>query len=285
MKDHEKSSNIDEEVVQHFGKEWAKFNYSDGTANVALDEQFKAYTKPLKLEFFSQSDSVAADFGAGSGRWAERLIPYFTKIYALEPSTEAAKVLNGKFKDTPQLVVLNESIQINSIPENSLDFAMSLGVLHHIPNTQLAIKDINKKLKTGGMFLCYLYYKIEDKPNYYRILFKLVNLIRYVISRLPHFQRMLLAKLIAATVYLPLARFTKIIKKIGRNVSNIPLHHYADMPFVMLENDALDRFGTRLEQRFNKSEISEMLSAANFDLSTLIFSDDEPFWTFSVIKK
>ena len=285
MKDREKSSNIDDEVVQHFGKEWAKFNYSDGTANYALDEQFKAYTKPLKLECFSQSDSVAADFGAGSGRWAERLKPFFAKIYALEPSIEAAEVLNDKFKDTPQIVVLNESVQTNSIPKNSLDFAMSLGVLHHIPNTQKAIEDISKKLKTGGVFLCYLYYKVEDKPNYYRIIFRLVNLVRYVISRLPHFQRMLLAKLIAATVYLPLARFTKIMRKIGRNVSNIPLHHYADMPFVMLENDALDRFGTRLEQRFNKSEISEMLSAANFDLSTLIFSNDEPFWTFSIIKK
>jgi len=52
----------------------------------------------------------------------------------------------------------------------------------------------------------------------------------------------------------------------------------------MLSNDALDRFGTRLEQRFNKEEIADMLSRAGFDLSTLRFSDVEPFWTFSVRK-
>ncbi len=52
----------------------------------------------------------------------------------------------------------------------------------------------------------------------------------------------------------------------------------------MLENDALDRFGTRLEKRFNKEEIVEMLSCAGFDLSTLKFSNTEPFWTFSVRK-
>ncbi len=52
----------------------------------------------------------------------------------------------------------------------------------------------------------------------------------------------------------------------------------------MLANDALDRFGTRLEQRFNKEEIAEMLSRAGFDLSTLKFSEVEPFWTFSVSK-
>jgi hypothetical protein len=56
------------------------------------------------------------------------------------------------------------------------------------------------------------------------------------------------------------------------------------MPFVMLQNDALDRFGTRLEQRFSKKEIIEMLDKAGFDLSTLKFSDGEPFWTFSVKK-
>ncbi len=56
------------------------------------------------------------------------------------------------------------------------------------------------------------------------------------------------------------------------------------MPFVMLQNDALDRFGTRLEQRFSKGEITEMLRSAVFDLDTLSFSHVEPNWTFSVIK-
>ena len=57
------------------------------------------------------------------------------------------------------------------------------------------------------------------------------------------------------------------------------------MPFVMLANDALDRFGTSLEQRFSKAEIKEMLRAADFDLTTLRFSEIEPFWTFAVNKK
>jgi hypothetical protein len=52
----------------------------------------------------------------------------------------------------------------------------------------------------------------------------------------------------------------------------------------MLSNGALDRFGTRLEQRFNKEEIADILSRAGFDLSTLRFSDVEPFWKFSVKK-
>ena len=285
MGKNEETTNIDNEVVQHFGKEWAKFNYSDGKADGALDDQFAAYTEPIDLGIFDRSNSIAADFGAGSGRWTERLKPYFNKIYALEPSVEAVHVLKSKFENDQQIVVLNQSVERNSIPDNSLDFAMSLGVLHHIPNTRLAIADVSKKIKPGGIFLCYLYYKIEDKPYYYRLTFKVVNTIRYLVSRLPHSIRMRLAKFIAVIIYLPLARLSRMRKQAGKDIRNIPLHHYADMPFVMLENDALDRFGTRLEQRFNKLEISQMIEAANFDLSSLKFSQIEPFWTFSVTKK
>ena len=66
------------------------------------------------------------------------------------------------------------------------------------------------------------------------------------------------------------------------NVDNLPLHHYKNMPFLVMKNDALDRFGTSLEQRFTKIEIQEMLIAANFDVETLVFSEFEPFWTFTV---
>jgi SAM-dependent methyltransferase len=193
--------------------------------------------------------------------------------------------MNEKFSKEPKMKVLNENVEENSIPENSLDLAISLGVLHHIPDTSQAILDVGKKIKSGGTFLCYLYYKVEDKPFYYRAIFRIVNVVRFSISRMPHAMRMFIAKLIAFSIYLPLARYSKFKLNRGKDISNIPLHHYAEMPFIMIENDALDRFGTRLEQRFNKVEITEMLNAANFDIASLKFSEAEPFWTFVVRKK
>lgn len=282
MSPHKKDQNLDEEVIKGFGYEWAAFDYSGNETDAALDAQFSAYTSPVDLKSFDKETSVGADFGAGSGRWTSRLLPHFSKVYALEPSEEAKKVLVSKFADNVQIEILQESVGHNSIPDKSLDFAMSLGVLHHIPNTSLAVKDIASKIKPGGTFLCYLYYKLENKPLPYRMIFWSSNLLRLFISRMPYSWRRFLAKTIAVTVYLPLARASKILMSIGKDASNIPLHHYAEMPFVMLENDALDRFGTRLEQRFSKKEIIEMLQKANFDIPTLKFSDGEPFWTFSI---
>jgi SAM-dependent methyltransferase len=284
MSQHEKDQNLDQQVIDSFGHEWTAFDYAESETNDALDSQFLAYCTPMDLTQFNSKSSVAADFGAGSGRWASRLLPYFSLVYALEPSDGANKVLKKKFFNESRMTILQETVGANSIPSGSLDLAMSLGVLHHIPDTGLAIRDVATKIKSGGTLLCYLYYKLENKPVFYRGLFWVSNSLRWVISRLPHAIRRLIAQIIAGAVYLPLARTSKLLGGRGKDISNFPLHHYANMPFVMLQNDALDRFGTRLEQRFSKKEITEMLGKAGFDLSTLKFSEVEPFWTFSVKK-
>lgn len=284
MSPHKKDENLDQGVIDSFGHEWATFSYGETETSEALDAQFQAYCNPLDLNQFDPKKSIAGDFGAGSGRWASRLIPYFSLVYALEPSDGASTVLKKKFTGEAKIAVLQETVGANSIPLESLDLAMSLGVLHHIPDTGLAIKEVARRIKPGGAFLCYLYYNLENKPTLYKLIYKAVNTVRKVISILPQKVKQLVTSLIAALIYWPLARFSKVLSKFGINTSNIPLHHYADMPFVMLSNDALDRFGTSLEQRFSKAEITEMLRAANFDISTLKFSDTEPFWTFSVRK-
>jgi SAM-dependent methyltransferase len=285
MNHYEKDQNLDQGVIDGFGHEWATFNYSEIRTDDALDAQFLAYCAPIELGEFNRFTSKAADFGAGSGRWTSRLLPYFSEIYALEPSDGAYKVLRNKFGDEPRIKILRETVGFNSIPDESLDLAMSLGVLHHIPDTGLAIKDVASKIKSGGVFLCYLYYEIDNKPFHYRALFWASNLLRLIICRMPHKVRKFTAQIIAAVIYLPLARTAKLLKKMGKNASNFPLHHYANMPFIMLQNDALDRFGTSLEQRFSKAKIIEMLRASNFDSSSVKFSESEPFWTFSARKK
>jgi SAM-dependent methyltransferase len=282
--EHKRDKNLDQGVIDSFGHEWATFDYGVTENAEALNAQFDAYCAPIDLSHFDPKNSIAGDFGAGSGRWAARLVPYFSLVYALEPSDGANKVLQNILSDEAKILVLQETVGENSIPLATLDLAMSLGVLHHIPDTGLAIKDVSLRIKPGGMFLCYLYYNLENKPFFYKLIFKAVNAVRQVISLLPQRIKRIVCSSIAAVIYWPLARFSKLMNKIGMNTLNIPLHHYANMPFVMLANDALDRFGTSLEQRFSKAEITEMLALAGFDISTLRFSEIEPFWTFSVKK-
>jgi hypothetical protein len=77
-------------------------------------------------------------------------------------------------------------------------------------------------------------------------------------------------------VYWPLARLAWVCRKLGIADRHVPLHYYADKPFYVMRTDALDRFGTRLEQRFTRAEMAEMMCAAG--LRDVRFNDHEPFW-------
>lgn len=88
----------------------------------------------------------------------------------------------------------------------------------------------------------------------------------------------------ALTIYLPLAKISRILERLSIPVDSVPLHHYKDLSFHVMRNDALDRFGTTLEQRFTQAEIVQMLVSAGFIQKSIRFSSGEPFWTFSANK-
>ena len=56
----------------------------------------------------------------------------------------------------------------------------------------------------------------------------------------------------------------------------IPLSYYRNKSFNVVRNDALDRFGTPLEQRFSKVQITSMMEKAG--LSDIHFSKNQPYW-------
>jgi SAM-dependent methyltransferase len=276
--------NQDDHVISHFGGEWKAFNYLDVNRLEGIREQFDAYVLPLPKDFLREGNLQIGDFGAGSGRWAHFFLEYASKLWLVEPGRDSFLVLQQRFGKNPKVQLLNETVSKNEVPAESLDLAVSLGVLHHVPDTRLGLRDIYSKIKPGGYFLCYLYYALENKPPLYRLIWKASNTVRVGISKLPYRPRRIVCEIIAAIAYLPLARLSKVATKVGVNSVNIPLHHYKDMSFYVMRNDAYDRFGTSLEQRFTKKQISEMVVEAGFEIATLEFSAVEPFWTFAVRK-
>ena len=74
-----------------------------------------------------------------------------------------------------------------------------------------------------------------------------------------------------------------IFDKLGIHSGNIPLSTYKKTSFYTMRTDALDRFGTRLEQRFTKKEIHSMMIDAG--LTDIEFSNKVPFWTALGYKK
>jgi SAM-dependent methyltransferase len=276
-----KSSNIDVATVEGFGDEWSAY---DQTA-LSADEHEALFDSYFGIFPFDRLPPAADgfDLGCGSGRWAALIAGRVGTLHCVDPSEKALAVARRRLERFENVRFHHAGADSIPLADGSQDFGYSLGVLHHIPDTRRALADCVRKLRAGAPFLLYIYYSMENRPAWFRGLWRMTDFGRRFISRLPFPLRKGVSSGIAATVYWPLARFARAAEKRGRRVSNYPLSAYRDCSFYTMRTDALDRFGTRLEQRFSRAEIEQMMRAAGLD--EIVFSDSIPFWVACGIKR
>jgi SAM-dependent methyltransferase len=265
--------NVDADVVDGFGDEWTRFA-QDELDEAELKGIFEQYFAVMPDEALSP-DAVGADFGCGTGRWARFVAERVGTLHCVEPS-KAIEVARKNLASFQNVEFHETTIGAMDIAPESLDFGYSLGVLHHIPDTELALRQCVETLKMGAPFLVYLYYAFDNRPLWFRGLWKVSDTVRARVSDLPQKRKELVCDALAATVYLPLARGAKVAEKLGADVGSFPLSAYRDRSFYTMRTDSLDRFGTRLEQRFTRDEIRGLMSRAGLD--RIRFHDGEPYW-------
>jgi ubiquinone/menaquinone biosynthesis C-methylase UbiE len=270
-------NNVDPQVARGFGEEWSTFRQDeDHLSDQQRRDIFADYFRIFPWAMLPPGGGTGIDVGCGTGRWSMLVAPRVAHLHLLDASAEALAVARQNLKAAANVTFHRASVADMPLPAASLDFAYSLGVLHHVPDTQAAIDAIAGKLKPGAPFLVYLYYALDNRPAWYRALWRISNAGRLVMSRLPHPLRFVLSQIIAALVYWPLARTATLMSRLGRTPRALPLSYYADKSFYVMRTDAYDRFCTRLEKRFTRSEIEAMLTRAGF--AAIRFSDSEPFW-------
>jgi SAM-dependent methyltransferase len=267
------SINLDVKTVKGFGKEWATFT-QEALADSERDVLFRQY---FSLIDWNKGPKRALDFGSGSGRWDALAAGLVTELVAGDASSEALLVARKNIRNS-NISFVRCSADSLPFPDNFFDLIFSLGVLHHLPDTEGAIRCLAAKLKPGGELLLYLYYAFDNRPHWFKALWRVTDLARKFISRLPFPLRRVFSEVAAVIVYWPLARTAKYLP-----VSETwPLKIYADRSFYVMRTDALDRFGTRLENRFTKQQITTMLQSSGF--IGIRFSDSAPYWVCAAVK-
>lgn len=272
--------NIDKTTVAGFGDEWTRFNQKE-LSKEARDKIFEDYFSIFPWKSLPDK-AVGVDVGCGSGRWAAVVAPKVGQLILVDASAEALEVARKNMEKFSNVRLEVATVDSLPIEDSSLDFAYSLGVLHHVPDTSAAIRSISKKLKSGAPLLLYLYYAFDNRGLFYRAIWRLSDIVRRVVSRMPFGLRYWISQLLALTVYWPLSRVALLLEQFGICPKSWPLVYYKDKPFYVLRTDALDRFGTRLEQRFTRSEITAMLKDVGF--VDIRFSDKSPYWCAIGIK-
>ena len=267
------NENIDKAVVEAFGEEWSKFSVH---SEESVKELRKEYFDILNNEIITP-DTYMIDIGCGSGRWSDYFVDKVKFIEAIDPS-DAILVADNMLGNKGNVRLTRASVDTIPWDDNTFDFGMSIGVLHHIPNTRLALLNCVKKIKPGGYFYVYLYYRFDNRGFLFKLIFQLSNLLRQVISRMPAKLKKITCDILAVVVYWPFSRFARLLHKLNLHnlARKIPLEPYYNKPFYNLRNDCLDRFGTKLEQRFIRSEIEEMMQAAG--LTNIQFGEQSAYW-------
>jgi len=202
--------NADARTVESFGEEWTRFAvFTDAETRVAGDEVFDLLTPEM-----AHAGTVALDLGCGTGRWSNYLARRVRFIEAIDPgrAVEAAVRLT---RATPNIRITQAGYGAVPFAPDSFDLVFSLGVVHHLPDTEGAIREAASRVKPGGWLLLYIYYALDNRGAAYRGLFRLADLGRQVISRLPSAMKFTTCDALALTVYLPLIGLARLVRMLG----------------------------------------------------------------------
>lgn len=262
----------DDPVIAGFDDEWQRFR-DVGTKDHS--DVFALYFDLLPPALLGASQTVL-DAGCGGGRWAFEVSNRGPRVIAVDlgQSVEVARANT----DPTRVDCVQADLQGLPLHPASVDWAYSLGVLHHTHAPQRALDDVVRAVRPGGVVLLYLYYALDQRGPLYRGIFRVVDMTRRVLSRQPRPMVRAVAAAIAVLVYWPLARAGAVLERLGmgRLASRLPLAFYRHLSFATMLNDSIDRFGTRLERRYTRAEMTALMRSAG--LVDVVISEAWPFW-------
>ena len=268
------NNNLDDSTVAGFGRQWQTYDQA-GLSPQELAEHFERYFRLFPWATL-KAQAHGFDLGCGSGRWARLVAPRVGKLHCIDASADALEVARANLQDFPNCAFHHASVDAIPLPDESMDFGYSLGVLHHVPRPSEALRACVTKLRKGAPFLLYMYYAFDNQPAWYQAIWRASNAVRRLTCRLPSPVKVAVTAGIAAAVYWPLSRAARAAEQLGVPVKSLPLSAYRHTSFYTMKTDALDRFGTPLELRFTQTQIRDMMT--NAGLVDVRFQDAPPYW-------
>lgn len=167
-----------EKTIADFGEQWSR--YTDNSGFYGSEDLFRDIVEPLIHVNEFKGHSVL-DIGSGTGRIVGMLLKAGAgKVTGVEPSP-AFDALTREFGNDPRVELINTSG--DCLPtESQYDLALSIGVLHHIPDPKPVVDAVMQSLQPGGRFIIWLY-GWEGNELYISVFSK----IRHLTTRIPHF--------------------------------------------------------------------------------------------------
>jgi SAM-dependent methyltransferase len=167
-----------EKTIADFGDQWQR--YTDNEGYYGDIDILSGTLEPL-LPMKALDGARVAEIGSGTGRIVRMLLMAGAReVVAIEPSAAFEVLKRNLAGDTDRVTFLNQAG--HEIPAGlDLDFILSIGVIHHIPDPAPVIEAARRALRPGGKLIVWLY-GAEGSG----LIVRCIRALRWLTTRLPH---------------------------------------------------------------------------------------------------
>jgi SAM-dependent methyltransferase len=256
-------------TLSSFGYEWTTFDEVRDE-----DESFATiYFKDVDL--VGCAGAIGLDAGCGKGRFTRVLGRHLKTVVALDGSA-AVEAAVDNLREFDNVSVVRADLRLPLFADESFDFVMSLGVLHHLDDPREGFMHLVGYLAPGGQLLVYLYSRPESRSAR-AVALAAATIVRRLTVHLPHSILRVLAAPIAALLYVGMVlpgRLGERLHALSR-LSGLPMSTYRDKPFRSLVLDTFDRLSAPVEHRYIWSELAPWFADAGLVVDA---ARDETGW-------
>jgi SAM-dependent methyltransferase len=243
---------------ESFGYQWTQFS------EMVIDfrDNFLTYIEPLDESFFP--GKLGLDLGCGFGRHIYNAAKFGAEMIGVDLS-EAIESTRANTKDLPNVHLVQADVYHLPIRPGVLDFAYSIGVLHHTPDPEAAFRCLVPLVKPGGSVFVWVYSKSRSFWNV------CLESVRAVTTRLPKPVQKGISLAAALVDYGGFVGPYKLaIKAPGLRsvVERLPLQRlklYSVYPFQVVYADWFDRLAAPIRFYYDANDMEGWLTRAQLE--------------------
>ncbi len=239
-----------------FGFQW-KIHARTQLDNANSQRSENAFRQRTGFRPEDLAGKLVLDVGCGMGRFAEVATRWGAQVVGIDLSV-ASEVAAQNLEDRDAAIFQADVFQL-PFAENSFDFIYSIGVLHHTPSCEQAVKVLPRLLKPGGRLAVWLY-------SSYNPWYRMSDVYRRVTRRMP---QKLLYKLCYGVI--PLYGVHQVLRKIplvGRPASAavawlIPMSFNKDAEWRVL--DTFDWYSPWYQSKHSYEEVFRWFESCDME--------------------
>lgn len=150
---HQDDRRLTEALAMRQTRSQAFFASAAGRWDKLRDEMFGERFDLRALLGLVNDQWVVGDLGCGTGQVAEALAPFVKQVVAVDASEAMLTAARKRLKPLANVQVRRGELQTLPLGDGELDAAVTMLVLHHLPEPAAAIRELARVVKPGGKLL------------------------------------------------------------------------------------------------------------------------------------